>query len=528
MYQPSQTMPLNSYQIINPAENQTDFKAGQIIRFMLPRSVGFWDPHTSRLQLEVSAKNSVGQPPNYKMCFAQECGAASIIDMIRVSQNGVILSETTEYSTLSNIFVNYSDSLSIQQRNSTQNGARGYISDPLKLQNQAQTTESAAVMGELLNSTTVAGLIDTTQKKFQLELRGVGLFELMSVVPQIALGDVLVEIRLVQNNVQGLKVHPATSYPHAATGIGNASVTAVLTPPFVGFTNLADSPFAVGMNITPVAADGSAPTTAVPITGLAQDSGTGVITITHQANGGAIGAQPRFVVSTGVDGQAAVDPTIEFVVNRASMVLQVIRPPVQYIESIAKKVQEGLMLDLNTYTTYRNTVQSGIRNQTLEIPSFVSRARGILTVPRFQAGTAAGLAVWTFNNATDWDIQGQYRQLQNYRTQVGEVYYPNQPVQLDQMVGTQKTHFSAQHIVELEKCLRACNIPLRNLKKVKQNFVIPRCLAKYGATVNLDKGLRVYLEYDGVANPNVNLDAVSYVNHVNRVIITPAGVEVLS
>ena len=186
------------------------------------------------------------------------------------------------------------------------------------------------------------------------------------------------------------------------------------------------------------------------------------------------------------------------------------------------------MLDLNTYTTYRNTVSASIRNQTLEIPSFVSRARGILTVPRFQAGDAAGLAAWTINNATDWDIQGQYRELQNYRTQVGEVYYPNQPVQLDQMVGAAATHFSAQHIVELEKCLRACNIPLRNLKKVKQNFVIPRCLAKYGATVNLDKGLRVYLEYDGVTNPNVNLDAVSYVNHVNRVIITPQGVEVLS
>ena len=59
MYQPAQTMPLNSYQVINPAENQTDFKAGQIIRFLLPRSVGFWDPHTSRLQLEVDRKSVV-------------------------------------------------------------------------------------------------------------------------------------------------------------------------------------------------------------------------------------------------------------------------------------------------------------------------------------------------------------------------------------------------------------------------------------------------------------------------------------
>jgi hypothetical protein len=82
--------------------------------------------------------------------------------------------------------------------------------------------------------------------------------------------------------------------------------------------------------------------------------------------------------------------------------------------------------------------------------------------------------------------------------------------------------------VELEKALRAASIPLRNLKKAKQNFVVPRCLAKYGSTVNLEKGLRVYLQYDGVVNPVQDLDVVTFVNHINRVMITPAGIQVLS
>ena len=125
MYKPSVNMPLNSFQIVSPCENQTNFRAGQVIRFVIPRSIGFWDPHTSRLQLEVQTENN-----NFKMCFAHACGAASLIDMVRVSQNGIVLSETTEYATLNNLFTLYSDSLSIKQRNSTQNGARDLVLGP--------------------------------------------------------------------------------------------------------------------------------------------------------------------------------------------------------------------------------------------------------------------------------------------------------------------------------------------------------------------------------------------------------------
>ena len=99
MYKPSENMPLNSFQVVSPCENQTDFRAGQVIRFIIPRSIGFWDPHTSRLQLEVQTANN-----NFKMCYAHDCGVASLIDMVRISQNGIVLSETTEYATLNNLF----------------------------------------------------------------------------------------------------------------------------------------------------------------------------------------------------------------------------------------------------------------------------------------------------------------------------------------------------------------------------------------------------------------------------------------
>jgi len=531
MYKPSQSMPLNSFQVVNPCENQTNFRAGQIIRFIIPRSIGFFDPHTSRLQLEVGTLIN-----NYKMVFANDCGAASLIDMIRVSQNGVVLSETTEYATLNNLFCLYSDSVSIKQRNSTQNGARdlvvpaignGSVWPPAGL--LPRTATSGAVLGEPLNGqSTAANTMDRTPKKYQLELRGIGLFELLSVVPSIALGDILIEIRLVNNNRDALKVHPATAIPQPlSTPFANGSATCVLSPPFIGFNNLADSPYCLGMQVTPVDANGATPAAALTIQTLAQDPATGNITIGFTGNAGA--ANPRALISNGndADNTANLLAGSAFQVSRASLLLQVVRPPQQYVESIAQKVQEGMMLDLNTYTTYRATVQPNIKNITVDIPAMMSRARAIFSVPRPQQLGEFPTAGIGIDNTASANILGQYEGLLRYRTQIGELYYPNQPVQLDQMVKANQCHFSAQHIVELEKALNASQIPLRSLESCKQNFVIPRVLAKYGASVNLEKGIRLYLEYNGNGSTQA-LDVCTFVNHINRVMISPAGVEVLS
>tara|TARA_R110000787_G_scaffold158123_1_gene272043 strand:- start:6420 stop:8027 length:1608 start_codon:yes stop_codon:yes gene_type:complete len=535
MYKPSQSMPLNSFQVVSPCENQTDFRAGQIIRFVIPRSIGYWDPHTSRVQLEVRTENN-----NWKMAFAHSCGAASLIDMVRISQNGIVLSETTEYATLSNLFSLYSDSLSIKQRNSVQNGARDLVTEGVVgdgtvfpeaapwLALKRQGTSSGVILGQNLNGQGPAGAMDRTAKKYQLEMRGIGLFELLNAIPSIAIGDILIEIRLVNFNKSALMVHPASKVPHVGINGANAD-TVVLSPPFNGFTNLADSPYVVGMQLTAADANGTAVTGSTPalITDMVQDNGTGTITLTcaGNLNGGNAGA--TVLITQGNDAVNFLNDATAFVVSRASLLLQVVSPPQQYIQETAEKVsQDGLILDLNTYTTYRTSITAGINNVTCEIPAMMSRARGILSVPRLN-NQAGEFHNYNPTNVAKNNILGQYEQLLRYRTQIGELYYPNQPVQLDQMIKADVCHFSAQHIVELEKCLQACKIPLRSLLSTKQNFVIPRVLAKYGASVNLEKGIRLYLEYNGAGSANA-LDIVSYVNHVNRIMIGPNGLEVLS
>jgi hypothetical protein len=535
MYEPSNNMPLNSYQVVSPADNQTNFLAGQTIRLTIPRSSGFFDPHTSNLRLDVAVENM-----NYKLAFSQNCGAASLIDMVRVSVGGQIISETTEYSTLKKLFVDYSESLSIQQRRATQTGQHDYVVqdtavsgtgwNPSGVNVGPLTTSSGAILGQPLNGDASVSIeASAKDNKYILTLDGVGLFEMLQVVPVVAIGDILVEIRLVRNNTDALKVLPCTAIAQSFPQLTATAVTIVMDPavnPFIGFTNISNSPYAVGMQIGVINAAGDiiAPDGAHTISAIAQNNNTGAITLTfnNPINAGEAGeANPRVVILSGSNGNLAVNANTRFVVKRADLLLNIVRPPDQYIQSIMGKVQEGLTLDLNSYTTYRATLQTAIKTQTVEIPCFVSRARAVFSVPRIQDN-----AVLTINNATDRNLNGQHQGAENWRWQVGTVYYPNQPVELDHLLGG--FNFSAQAIVELEKAMVSANIPVRSLQKAKQNFVIARALAKHGSSMNLNStGLRYYLEYNTAAQPVVPLDAVTFVNHITRVVITPQGVEVL-
>ena len=535
MYAPSQNMPLNSYQVVSPADNQTNFLAGQTIRLTIPRSTGFFDPHTSNLRIQVAVENM-----NYKLAFAQDCGVASLIDMVRVSVGGQIISETTEYSTLKKLFVDYTESLSIKQRRAVQTGQHDYVlqADNVNGTGWAPsadnvgplTVTSGAVLGQPLNGD-ASGSINSSAKdnKYLMTLDGVGLFELLQVVPCIAIGDILVEIRLVQNNTDALKVLPCTAIAHTCATPVATELTATFNPNtgdgFNGFTNISNSPWAIGMEIGYIDAAGDiiAPDAAHEINAITQDNDTGIITVTftNAINAGEAAGSTRVVILTGTDQVAAVATATRFVVKRTDLLLNVVRPPEQYIAGIMGKVNEGMVLDLNAYTTYRATLQPAIKAQTVEIPCFVSRARAVFSIPRKQDD-----AVLTIDNATDRNLNGQYKDMRNYRWQVGTVYYPNQPVQLDQFVGG--LHFSAQHIVELEKSMVSAGLPLRSLLKTKQNFVVGRALAKHGASVNLNAtGLRWYAEYNSVTDPDVPLDVVTFVNHTTRLIITPQGVQVM-
>ena len=510
MYEPSPEMPMDSFQIVSPSENQTDFTAGQIIRFTIPRQIGFFDPHNSRLQFLVSTEGA-----NYKMAFADsDAGVASLIQMIRVSQNGRVISEIQEYATLQKMVKSYSTCASMKQRDALYKGL-------VDTGGSGRTASSKDfLLGETLAGDGSQGMATAQgQKKFQLELDYVALFELLYAVPMSAIGDLLLEIRLVPRVADGIRVLPSTSatIPCNAVATGNTSLT--MTPPFSGFSCLGDSPLVRGMSIT--FASG---TREYEITGLSEAQGTGIITAVFvPALVGGDDGDTSFTITKGADGVAGVAGATKFVVNRAELLLQVMQPPASYVADIASQVEAGeFVIDMDSYTTYRSTLIKEVKSQTVQIPTTQSRAKAFFSVARKQANPV--LAV---DGSTDADLSGQYDSMLNYRSQIDGEYYPNQPVPLDQYLGG--LHFGQEHIRELKKAFDASGVSCKSIVRAKANFVLGRALAKYGSTMDLTgTPINLYVEYNDTTSPAQPRDVVSFVHHMVRLMVTPDGIEVMS
>ena len=511
MYSVSKEMPLSSYQILHPADNQTDFKSGQIIRFNVPRQVEFFDAHLSKVQFNCRTSGA-----NYKMAFSSDkAGVASMIDMIRISQNGRVISEVQEYATLQHFIKGYENTLSTAQVDALSKGC--IDTGDQTAGTQPFSSSNSVLMGQGLNRTGDVSMTEAEQDvKFQLTLDFISLFEALHVVPILLMGDVLVEMRLVQEDSHIMKVLPSTSFTHTCTAVATGGGSLTLTPAFNGFLNLADSPFVVGQRL-----ETGTGTQEYTIATLAQAQNTGVITIgiTPTIVAGDDG-DTTFTITKGTDGNAAVSAP-EFIVSKAEILLQVVKPPEDYIQSLIGQVEgQGFMIDLDSFTTYRNTLQANIKSQTITIPTTQARAKAVFSVPRAGNQTVA----YTTTNATDFRHEGSYDNMKSYRSQYHGTYYPNAPIILDSFLGG--WHFPQEHMRELEKAFESAGLGLRSAETLKQNFVIGRALSQYGSSTDLTATpINVYVDYN-TNTPTVK-DVISYVSHTVRVLITPMGLEIL-
>lgn len=510
MYSVSKEMPLSSYQIVSPCDNQSDFKAGQIVRFNIPRQVEYFDAHLSKVQFNCRTSGA-----NYKMAFSSDkAGVASMIDMVRISQGGRVISEIQEYATLQHFIKSYENTLSTAQVDAL---TKGCVDTGLTSDTQTFASSNSVLVGQGLNRTGETSMTDAEQDvKFQLTLDFVSLFEELHVVPMLMLGDVLVELRLVQENSHIMKVLPSTGFTHSCTAVTTADTEITLAPPFTGFTNLSDSPFVVGMSVKT-----ASETAEYEITSLSQEQSTGVITI---GLGSAIDAgdngNATFKITKGTNADATVVAP-EFILSKAEMLLQVVKPPESYVASMMKQVEsEGMIIDLDSFTTYRNTIQANIKSQTITIPTTQARAKAVISIPR--AGNQS--VAYELTNVSDFRHEGVYDSLKSYRSQYNGNYYPNAPITLDQFLGD--WHFPQEHVREVEKTFESMGIPLRSIECLKQNFAICRGLSQFGSSTDLTATpINVYVDYS--TNSPVVKDVISYVAHKVRVMITPMGVEVM-
>lgn len=525
MYSVQNSMPLDSFSVIQPSTSQAEYSEGQICRFMLPRSLGFFDPANSFLELQVQLSGN-----NYPMTFSNDCGANMMIEFIKISQNGVQIEQIDRYNNLAQLKKCYSETFNERQRHSAKDLSRVNNSsqqNSFKVGNESNPTFAGRLGG--LGDTS-ANFNKTTNVYLDLNLTG--LFSHTSLVPLVAMGDVEIEIRFAKNS-EVLIVDPNVKANHKVVGqIADGATSITLDKDYAGYLGLGDSPFAVGMEITPEDSDGTA-RTAVEISAIEEDE-NGTIVLTTGAittgNTTATGNVIKITKGTNLNGGnklASVDAGAKYIVNKANFYLNIVRPPSQYIDALSRQTSgQGLVMDLNSWTCYKNVIKKEIPSQTLEIPCYAMRSKAILTILNKMVQNNS----YRVDNTADYNANGEIENLETYNYQDGNGNrFPTRPVDVS-ILNQSLRHPSAQHCHELSKALMSSSIPFNSFKRQVENFVVGRAFGRYGATSNLSTqgGLRIYLDYDDSSKPSVDLQSLSWCNHINRIVVRNDGLQVFS
>jgi len=233
-----------------------------------------------------------------------------------------------------------------------------------------------------------------------------------------------------------------------------------------------------------------------------------------------------------------VAPTITKIqYSNVELFMQKVMPPAAYVEQLKKQLASpsGFQMDIHTWTTYKSTLLVGVKNQTIEIPAYQSRAKSILVVPRVGQQTPS-LPELMDNNITNdaiparprYDFRGKHAGLLDYQFQVNNgLRVPTRPVNLEVMNGS-FGHLAAEHLIQITQALGSSNIGVKSIKSAKDDFIIGRQLSKYGGTTNLNSAARVYINYTTDAQPLPKLQPVTFVNHINRVAVNASGLQVFN
>ena len=517
MYAVGSSMPLDEFSVVAPSTSQSSYNEGNILRFIIPRNLGFVDTSNSYLELEVDV---VGN--NYPMTFSNDCGADMLIEFIKFSQNGVQLEQIDEYNKLAQIYKCYGETFNERQRKSAKDCSR--VSNSSQ-QNNFKEAHTNPTFAPRLGGAGTSDLNFAMSKKVYLDLNITGMFSMTSLLPLAALGDIEVEIRFAPNK-EVLIVDPNVKQKHFCDQISDGATTITLDKRYKGFLNLGQSPFVVGMKVQPKDSDGTSRTEAT-ISAIQEDKdGTITLTTTAVTTGNTTTTNNTIEISAGKDGNVAV-ASATYSVAKANMYLQIVRPPPEYMNALMRQVGgSGLTLDMHTWTCYKGVVKKELPSQTLEVPCYSMRAKSMITALVAMAPTLSQRV----DNSQDYDANGHFEDLETYQYQTGEKRHPTRPVDVSSLSAPMAPKPSCSHNHELSKALMASNIPYSSFRRQLECFVIARAYGRYGATTNLSTtgGSRIYLDYASSSKPSIDLQALTWCNHINRVIVSEKGLQVFS
>ena len=282
-------------------------------------------------------------------------------------------------------------------------------------------------------------------------------------------------------------------------------------------------PFTVGniCTITGTLAGGAAISEEREITAVAQDAGTGNITITVAAVDLSAAAPNDDFTAEVHFGRSAVgtEDTEKYTyeISKVEFITRAIELPPQYIQGAMRRVQgEGFQMDIQSYTGYVNNILENVGTQSVLIPNYNSRVKSVMSIP-------------LQNVQTDYfyDRKGQISNLKDYQAVIGQRREPQRPVSVANQTSSANAFPAQEHLHELTKALSASGTDVRTLRHFRENFAMSRSLSYDGSSESLqDKGFRFEFNYDSnVVSPKI---LYSFVYGLRRIQVSAqSGLEVI-
>lgn len=526
----SNSLPVSNYSVkvvseangsvFNPATNSR-------VRLTLPSSLGMVDMHSSYLQFKFRvvppAISQVAVAADrrdcYNMVLSNKQGIEQVIKNLRVSIDNKPVEEIQNYNVLHKFKKDFSEDNAQQTLDSTfdraiqrtGNGGLGYFcrtltnGTPLATYNQPLKHIAKLGCSGVLSLPVGLPVLATGKVDIEIEL------EDADKVLECASSHVDLTCEDGVTTAAGIFTTVDLSYTDGTTRYDN-----------LGFSSSADCPFAVGntIRIRASVAGGNTLDFRRLVTAVTDIGSVVRVTFDDSDAGGANAA-----AITGINISALIGVDVannvrasqySYEISEVDYVVRSIEMPPPYLQSLQKRIQQNsFQMDVPTYSSYIDTIQSAIPKQTINIPAFSSRVKSVLSIP-----ITSAQGRFRFNRS------GQHDNIRNFQAQIGTRREPNRAIDMTNTTTPTQQYASQEYLHELKKLLASNGIGLRSLRKHRENFVMCRSLSAMGGSEDLSsKGFRYDLEY--TAGPAVAKNVYSFVYHTKRLEITPAGLEIM-
>lgn len=532
MLKVSNSLPIANYSQVVISDNAGAVfkpKTNSRIRVNLPSTLGMVDFHSSHLQFDLAVKPhaNLGTNNTFMVGFGNNQGTTQIIRDLIIRVDGKPLETITNYNVLDKVRKDFANDL-------TKNNIEAVFS------HGSLKPEQPSYFVQTWDTTAGTYAYSGSGLKQQVSLDLSGLLSMKTGFPIVASGDVEIEIILEDaerclEQKQDLICGGEDFTTGADGSLTGGKIT--LAPSHVGGANIyrgnnwtaTTSPFASG-NVVKLTGktNGADFTLYTKVNGnTTTNAGTSKIEVPIDAGAGFFNnaenithlqVEAVFNVSDPADKNTAPvyknTEEYHYEVSNVEYIVRSIEMPPPYLNALQKRIQgEGLVMDCPTYVMYLANIQQNIGRQSLLVPCYSGRVKGVISVP-------------VLSNQTNYayNRSGQVDSARNFQAKIGGRVEPQRPVDLTNWTNdTTHQYHSQEYIQELTKTLVATGIGERSLVDWRSNFVLARSLSAMGGSEDLsEKAFRWEIEYNSnvVSAKNV----YNFVNMVRRIQIVPTGV----